>query len=133
MLGPSPDWNVGITKESMCTAECGWEAEKMYCIFIISLQLAYYQEIIFYHLRYFSRYDLTPWDAGTDSGISYISANSPTNPPEKIRALTSSDDEQSPFYNASGGPIPPLARLVLTRLAISVGVFVCPITHTVLC
>lgn len=93
MLGPSPDWNVGISKESLCTSECGWITSKTV--------------------------DLTPWDAGTDSGVSYLSPNAPTNPQEKIRPLASTDDPNSPFYDPSGRPIPPVARVVLERLSIS--------------
>ena len=66
------------------------------------------------------RYDLIPWDAGTDDGISYLSPNSPTQPHERIRNLTSSDHPRSPFYDPEGGPIPPVARVVIQRLNISV-------------
>lgn len=45
MLGPSPDWNVGLSAEDLCTAECGW-------------------------VQRLTK-DLLPWDAGTDSGHSY--------------------------------------------------------------
>lgn len=45
MLGPSPDWNVGLTAEDLCTKECGWV-----------------QKVV---------QDLIPWDAGTDSGVTY--------------------------------------------------------------
>lgn len=45
MLGPSPDWNVGLTAEDLCTKECGWV-----------------QRVV---------QDLIPWDAGTDSGVTY--------------------------------------------------------------
>lgn len=45
MLGPSPDWNVGLTAEDLCTKECGWVQKVMQ--------------------------DLIPWDAGTDSGVTY--------------------------------------------------------------
>lgn len=45
MLGPSPDWNVGLSAEDLCTKECGWA-----------------QRVV---------QDLIPWDAGTDSGVSY--------------------------------------------------------------
>ncbi len=45
MLGPSPDWCVGISKVNLCTEDCGWEEMKVI--------------------------DLQPWDAGTDSGITY--------------------------------------------------------------
>lgn len=50
MLGPSPDWNVGISAEDLCTKECGWV-----------------QKVV---------QDLIPWDAGTDSGVTYeVSTN----------------------------------------------------------
>ena len=45
MMGPSPDWNVGLSAEDLCTKECGWV-----------------QRVV---------QDLIPWDAGTDSGVSY--------------------------------------------------------------
>uniref|UniRef100_A0AAQ5Y6L8 Spondin-1 n=1 Tax=Amphiprion ocellaris TaxID=80972 RepID=A0AAQ5Y6L8_AMPOC len=45
MLGPSPDWNVGLSAEDLCTKECGWA-----------------QKVV---------QDLIPWDAGTDSGFTY--------------------------------------------------------------
>uniref|UniRef100_A0A3B3QN85 Spondin-1 n=1 Tax=Paramormyrops kingsleyae TaxID=1676925 RepID=A0A3B3QN85_9TELE len=45
MLGPSPDWNVGLSAEDLCTKECGWV-----------------QKVV---------QDMIPWDAGTDSGVSY--------------------------------------------------------------
>uniref|UniRef100_H2Z0J4 Spondin-1 n=1 Tax=Ciona savignyi TaxID=51511 RepID=H2Z0J4_CIOSA len=95
MLGPSPDWNVGITKESMCTADCGWVGTRVY--------------------------NLTPWDAGTDSGVSYLSPNSPTNPRQRIRALTTLDDPESPFYKQGGGAIEPVAKIVVTRTGLSDG------------
>lgn len=45
MLGPSPDWNVGLSAEDLCTKECGWA-----------------QKVV---------QDMIPWDAGTDSGVTY--------------------------------------------------------------
>ncbi|XP_030644468.1 spondin-1b [Chanos chanos] len=91
MLGPSPDWNVGLSAEDLCTKECGWV-----------------QKLI---------KDLVPWDAGTDSGVTYESPNRPTVPQERIRPLTSLDHPQSPFYDPSGGPMTPLARVVVERIA----------------
>lgn len=50
MMGPSPDWNVGLSSEDLCTRECGWV-----------------QKVV---------QDLIPWDAGTDSGVTYeVSTN----------------------------------------------------------
>ncbi|KAM4617923.1 spondin-1 isoform 1-T1 [Discoglossus pictus] len=91
MLGPSPDWNVGLSAEDLCTKECGWV-----------------QKVI---------QDLIPWDAGTDSGVTYESSNKPTIPQDKIRPLTSLDNPLSPFYDPEGGPILPVARVVIERIA----------------
>ncbi|XP_054632185.1 spondin-1b isoform X1 [Dunckerocampus dactyliophorus] len=91
MLGPSPDWNVGLSGEDLCTKECGW---------VQRLET-----------------ELIPWDAGTDSGISYESPNKATIPQEKIRPLTSLDHPQSPFYDPEGGAITPVARVVVERIA----------------
>ncbi|XP_053356007.1 spondin-1a [Clarias gariepinus] len=91
MLGPSPDWNVGLSAEDLCTKECGWV-----------------QKLI---------QDMIPWDAGTDSGVTYESPNKPTLPQEKIRPLTSLDHPQSPFYDPEGGAITPVARVVVERIA----------------
>nr|XP_020652871.1 spondin-1 [Pogona vitticeps] len=91
MLGPSPDWNVGLSAEDLCTKDCGWV-----------------QKVI---------QDLIPWDAGTDSGVTYESPNKPTIPQEKIRPLTSLDHPQSPFYDPEGGSIKSVARVVIERIA----------------
>uniref|UniRef100_A0AAQ4NZ88 Spondin-1 n=1 Tax=Gasterosteus aculeatus aculeatus TaxID=481459 RepID=A0AAQ4NZ88_GASAC len=91
MLGPSPDWNVGLSGEDLCTKECGW---------VQRLET-----------------DLIPWDAGTDNGVTYESPNKPTIPQEKIRPLTSLDHPQSPFYDPEGGAITPIAKLVVERIA----------------
>lgn len=48
MLGPSPDWIVGISSINLCLINCSW-----------------INEISF---------DLEPFDAGTDSGITYMVA-----------------------------------------------------------
>ncbi|KAL2310000.1 hypothetical protein Nmel_006237 [Mimus melanotis] len=82
MLGPSPDWNVGLSAEDLCTKDCGWV-----------------QKVV---------QDLIPWDAGTDSGVTYE---------EKIRPLTSLDHPQSPFYDPEGGSIKLVARVVIERIA----------------
>lgn len=91
MLGPSPDWNVGLSAEDLCTQDCGW---------VRRLEA-----------------DLLPWDAGTDGGVTYESPNQPSLPQEKIRPLSSLDHPQSPFYDPAGGAITPLARVVVERLS----------------
>lgn len=153
MLGPSPDWNVGLSAEDLCTKDCGWV-----------------QKVV---------QDLIPWDAGTDSGVTYEvfgwlavhltwiylpeftlsqwgmkasqsavvlvvclhaallslfltmfmfsfflqSPNKPTVPQEKIRPLTSLDHPQSPFYDPEGGSIKLVARVVIERIARKVQVY----------
>ncbi|XP_033972075.1 spondin-1a isoform X1 [Trematomus bernacchii] len=91
MLGPSPDWNVGLSAEDLCTKECGWV-----------------QRVV---------QDMIPWDAGTDSGVSYESPNKPIDSKDKIRPLTSLDHPQSPFYDSEGGAITPVARVIVDRIA----------------
>ncbi|XP_063986743.1 spondin-1 [Diachasmimorpha longicaudata] len=91
MLGPSPDWVVGVSKLNLCQKDCSW---------ISTMNI-----------------DLYPWDAGTDNGISYMSPNSETKPREKMKPITTlyPEDPRSPFYDPSGRPMIPLARLYLTR------------------
>lgn len=91
MLGPSPDWVVGVSKLKLCREDCTWTRS----------------EII----------DLYPWDAGTDNGISYMSPNSETKPREKMKQITNlyPEDPRSPFYDPTGRPMLPLARLYLNR------------------
>ncbi|XP_051166225.1 spondin-1 [Leptopilina boulardi] len=91
MLGPSPDWVVGVSKLNLCQKDCSWVKSMII--------------------------DLYPWDAGTDNGISYMSTNSETKPREKMKPITTSypEDPRSPFYDPSGKPMLPLARLYLNR------------------
>ncbi|XP_076676600.1 extracellular matrix protein f-spondin [Andrena cerasifolii] len=91
MLGPSPDWVVGVSKLNLCRKDCTWTKS----------------EII----------DLYPWDAGTDNGISYMSPNSETKPREKMKPITTlyPEDPRAPFYDPTGRPMLPLARLYLNR------------------
>jgi hypothetical protein len=50
MVGPSPDWCVGVSSLNLCLPNCTWSGDQ----FI----------------------DLYPWDAGTDDGVSYMVRNS---------------------------------------------------------
>ncbi|BFZ09286.1 hypothetical protein BsWGS_12325 [Bradybaena similaris] len=88
MIGPSPDWCLGVSGQSMCTTNCTW---------VENLDI-----------------DLYPWDAGTDSRVSYIGRKTPTEPPERIHRLTSTypNNMDSPFY---GVDIKPFARLTITK------------------
>jgi len=92
MLGPSPDWIVGISALEMCQANCTWLDKK---------------DIMLY-----------PYDSGVDSGISYESPDQPTTPNDPIRRITSQypADENSPFFKAEGGPLKPLAKLSIQKL-----------------
>ncbi len=61
MIAPSPDWFVGV--HGLSLFENGLWRE---------------QTVV----------DLPPYDAGTDSGISFLSGNLPTNPPDPISPIT---------------------------------------------
>ncbi|XP_038071797.1 spondin-1-like [Patiria miniata] len=91
MIGPSPDWCVGVSRVNLCTADCDW---------LQRLEI-----------------DLLPWDAGTDSGITFRSDNAPTVPIEPIHPITSSfpSNPLGAFYDPMGRPIPPMAILVFER------------------
>ncbi|CAG5081026.1 Similar to SPON1: Spondin-1 (Gallus gallus), partial [Cotesia congregata] len=91
MLGPSPDWVVGVSKLNLCERDCSWKKSLII--------------------------DLYPWDAGTDNGITYMSPNSETIPREKMKPITTlyPEDPRSPFYDATGKPMLPLARLYINR------------------
>lgn len=90
-LSPSPDWIVGVSSLELCLKNRSWVIEKVM--------------------------NLYPWDAGTDSGVTYINSKQPTIPQEKIRRITSSspNSEESPFYDPSGVQMKPVARLTITR------------------
>ena len=91
MFGPSPDWVVGVSGLDLCTKDCSW-TETM-------------------------DIDLYPWDAGTDNGISYMSANSETQPRERMQRITTMfpEDPRAPFYDPKATGMTPLARLYLRR------------------
>ncbi|XP_015782127.1 spondin-1-like isoform X2 [Tetranychus urticae] len=91
MLGPSPDWIVGVSALELCLKNCSWVGEKQMNLYL--------------------------WDAGTDSGISYLSQNTPTIPQERIRRITPSNpnSRDSPFYDPNGSKMKPFARLTVTR------------------
>ncbi|KAK6620458.1 hypothetical protein RUM44_006859 [Polyplax serrata] len=91
MIDPSPDWIVGVSGLELCLKNCSWIEFKVL--------------------------NLYPWDAGTDSGTSYISPDSPTNPRDPIRQITTRHpkDESSPFYDPTGAEMKPFAKLYLTR------------------
>nr|XP_018909350.1 PREDICTED: spondin-1 [Bemisia tabaci] len=94
MLGPSPDWIVGVSGLNLCTKDCSWKEEMII--------------------------NLYPYDAGTDNGISYMSPNAPSIPQEKIHRISSMypEDPRAPFYDPSGKEMKPVARLYLNRIEV---------------
>ncbi|XP_043203063.1 spondin-1-like [Amphibalanus amphitrite] len=88
MLGPSPDWILGVSGLNLCLKNCSWMEEKVI--------------------------DLGLYDAGTDSGISYESPNAPEAERQPVRAITAEwpADPRAPFF---GAPAAPVARITLTR------------------
>lgn len=91
MFGPSPDWVVGISGLNLCEEDCSWKD---------SIDI-----------------DLYPWDAGTDSGITYMSANEETLPRERMRKITPMypEDPRAPFYDPKMRQMAPMARLYLYK------------------
>ncbi|CAK1544782.1 unnamed protein product [Leptosia nina] len=91
MFGPSPDWVVGVNGLELCNKDCSWVESKVI--------------------------DLYPYDAGTDNGISYMSANSETAPRERMYRITTMypEDPRAPFYDPQKREMNPMARLYLTR------------------
>lgn len=91
MLGPSPDWLVGVSGLNLCLPSCTWVENQVI--------------------------DLYPYDAGTDNGVSYMSINIPAVPQEKIHKISPMypEDERAPFYDPVNNFMHPLARLYITR------------------
>lgn len=78
---PSPDWNVGVDRVNLCGGNCTWRKQ-------ITM-------------------DLHPWDAGTDDGITFISANRKSEPQQPIRNITRHTHQHSEasFPNTEGSDI----------------------------
>ncbi|KAK4887775.1 hypothetical protein RN001_004046 [Aquatica leii] len=91
MFGPSPDWVVGVNGLNLCLKDCTW---------IDSLTV-----------------DLYPWDAGTDSGITYMSPNAETKPRERMYRITTMypEDPRAPFYDPTKKEMHPMARFYFKR------------------
>jgi len=81
-IAPSPDWFVGVSSMSLCENGQWANARTV---------------------------ELLPWDAGTDSGTSFESRNSPTDPPKPISSITG-----FPFQ-AANGRVPPLGTFRFVR------------------
>ena len=88
---PSPDWIVGVSLENLCLSNGSWVDSRTI--------------------------DLFPWDAGTNSGMSYQELGSETMPREPIHRITSChpDDDRSPFFDQTCAPIKPVARLHILK------------------
>lgn len=88
---PSPDWIVGLSKENLCLPNCSWVDNRVI--------------------------DLYPWDIGTDSGLRYDGPPSPQRPKGVIHRITSTNPmaDESPFYDRTGAPMKPAARLHLIK------------------
>ncbi|XP_049868342.1 spondin-2-like isoform X2 [Pectinophora gossypiella] len=87
-LSPSPDWFLGVSRFELCSEENTWLEER--------------------------ELNLYPWDAGTDSGISYESVNIPTYPQDNInRVAMSSPDKNSPFFETDMKDLHPFGKLNL--------------------
>lgn len=81
MIAPSPDWFVGISGEDLCD-DGSWVDTKAF--------------------------DLYAYDAGTDSGSTYTSADSDTDPKENITRLTTGIFEVN-------GTVPTLGTFTFTK------------------
>ena len=86
-INPSPDWIVGVSLQNLCMPNGSWVDSRVI--------------------------DLYPWDAGTNSGVTYQDPGSETHPRESIHRITSCNpaDDNSPFYDETCAPIKPVARL----------------------
>ncbi|CAH0560031.1 unnamed protein product [Brassicogethes aeneus] len=91
MFGPTPDWVVGVSGLNLCERSCTWKENLVV--------------------------DLFPYDAGTDSGITYMSPNAETNPKERMYRITTTypEDPRAPFYDPTKKEMLPLAKLYLRR------------------
>ncbi|XP_026315510.1 spondin-1-like isoform X2 [Hyposmocoma kahamanoa] len=83
---PSPDWFLGVARFELCLEDNTWLKER--------------------------ELNLYPWDAGTDSGVSYESPNIPTVPQDAVkRVQMSSYDRNSPFYETDMKDMLPFGKM----------------------
>jgi hypothetical protein len=82
MVAPSPDWFVGVSALSLFEAD--WVAERVVV--------------------------LRPYDAGTDSGVTFLSRNQATSPRERIHPIAT-----APL--AAAGEVAPLGTFRFRRLS----------------
>ncbi|KAJ0175797.1 hypothetical protein K1T71_008956 [Dendrolimus kikuchii] len=85
-IHPSPDWFLGVSRFELCQEDNTWLQER--------------------------ELNLYPWDAGTDSGVSYESPNIATYPKDAVsRVQMSSYDKNSPFYETDMKQLTPFGKL----------------------
>ncbi|XP_041986401.1 spondin-1-like isoform X2 [Aricia agestis] len=90
---PSPDWFLGVNRFELCQEDDTWLQNR--------------------------ELDLYPWDAGTDSGVSYESVNIATFPQDAIaRVQLSSYDKNSPFYEMDAKDLHPFGKLHIKLIRI---------------
>ncbi|KAJ7379197.1 hypothetical protein OS493_017700 [Desmophyllum pertusum] len=89
---PSPDWNVGVDRINLCDGNCTWKRT------IVQ--------------------ELYPWDAGTDDGITFISANKKSVPQQPINNITRNKHAQGSFPNRRGSDAvtPSFGQIKLQRM-----------------
>ncbi|XP_029646559.2 spondin-1 [Octopus sinensis] len=89
MIGPSPDWCLGVSSLNLCQKNCTW-ADNL-------------------------EVNLYPWDAGTDDGPSYMGPKSASDPQQRIHRITNRypNTPSSPFYGPN--KIAPMARLIISK------------------
>lgn len=89
---PSPDWFSGFYDVSMRDPQSG----------------TWYDKVVI---------DTYPWDAGTDSGATYLAQASPTDPSYLITQLTVGTVPNSEvFLNSDGTDVLPVARWTCNRV-----------------
>ena len=98
MIAPSPDWFVGVDSYDLCASDGKWKDNV--------------------------KIDLLPWDAGTDSGFSFKSADSATVPVDVITRITPNSNTVMKTDASK-----PFARLTLKKF-VSITTSLAPIPTT---
>eukprot|EP00112_Aurelia_sp_Birch-Aquarium-sp1_P015184 Seg3345.1 transcript_id=Seg3345.1/GoldUCD/mRNA.D3Y31 product=Spondin-1 protein_id=Seg3345.1/GoldUCD/D3Y31 len=88
-VSPSPDWNVGVDSLDLCDhSKCVWKKK--------------------------IEVNLEPWDAGTDSGITFVSPNRETIPQELIHYITKRRNlHAGSSLHMGANKVPALAKVIL--------------------
>lgn len=89
MIAPSPDWFVGVHDLNLCNGSTWIES----------------------HMQ-----DLFPYDAGTDSGLTFTATNQKSIPQERIHRLTGTNpnNRQSSFYGYDTVPVMAVLKFTIT-------------------